>query len=397
MYICDLILIFNVIFAIIKVNAMINRLIMPNILTRLSDEKAIILLGARQIGKSTLLLQLESELEAPVLWLNADEADVRELLKNVTSTKLKAIIGSAKTLIIDEAQRIENIGLCIKLIIDALKDVKVIATGSSAFDLANKINEPLTGRKWEYHLYPFSFAEMVNHTNLLQEKRLLDHRLVYGYYPDIVNHPGDEQQRLKQLVDSYLYKDILIWERILKPERLEKLLQALAFQVGNEISYNELAQITSLDNETVEKYIQILENAYIIFRVSALSRNLRNELKKSRKIYFYDNGLRNAVINSFNPIGLRNDVGALWENFLMSERLKYLSYSQNYHLKYFWRTHSQQEIDYVEEKDGSFYAYEFKWNSKAKTKFPKSFIDAYAPAETKIINSTNFEEFLGVF
>lgn len=375
---------------------MISRFIEKSILAHLNDKKAIILLGPRQVGKSTLLLQLTPLLKLPITLFNGDEADVRVLFKEATSTKLRSIIGNANTIIIDEAQRIENIGLCIKLIIDVLQNVKVIATGSSAFDLANKINEPLTGRKWEYYLYPFSFAEMVNHTNLLEEKRLLEHRLVYGYYPEIVNEFGDEQQRLKQLVDSYLYKDILIWEKILKPERLEKLLQALAFQLGNEVSYHELGQMTGLDNETVEKYIQILEKAFIIFRLGTLSRNLRNELKKSRKIYFYDNGLRNALINSFNPIGLRNDIGALWENFLMSERLKHLMYSENHYLRYFWRTHNQQEIDYVEEKDGLFHAYEFKWSKNAKSKFAKSFIEAYNPTKAEIITPNNFENFVGV-
>src|SRR5690606_6271522 len=290
---------------------------------------------------------------------NGDEADVRTLLENPTSTKLKAIIGKAKTWVIDEAQRIENIGLCMKLVVDNIKGTKMIATGSSAFELANRINEPLTGRKWEYYLYPLSYGEMVEHHGLLDEKRLLSHRLIYGYYPEVVLHPGEEGERLKELTGSYLYKDLLTWENIQKPDKMERLLQALAFQVGSEVSYNEIGQWVGLDNQTVERYIGLLEKAFIVFRLGSLSRNLRNELKKSRKIYFHDNGLRNAVINDFNPVNLRNDTGALWENFLMSERIKWLGYQRLFTNRYFWRTTVQQEIDYVEERDGVMQAYEF--------------------------------------
>jgi uncharacterized protein len=334
-------------------------------------------------------------LPQPVKLVNGDEADVRALLTNVTSSQLKSFIGNANTLVIDEAQRIENIGLTLKLITDNLP-TKIVATGSSAFELANKINEPLTGRKWEYMLFPISYSEMVNHTSQLEEKRLLHTRLVYGYYPEVVTSAGKEKDILKQLANSYLYKDILTWERIQKPERLEKLAQALAFQLGNEVSYHELGQMTGLDNETVERYLLLLERAFIVFRLTTFSRNLRNELKKTRKVYFFDNGLRNALINQFNPIGLRQDVGALWENFLMSERIKHLQYNELYRNRYFWRTHTQQEIDYVEEYDGKLCAYEFKWSSKAKVRFPKSFLEAYPGTETQIITPDNFEEFVGV-
>lgn len=373
---------------------MIARSITPSVRNRLSDEKAIILLGPRQVGKSTLLHQLSPEFKQNVLAWNGDDADVRSLLTNPTASLLKAYIGMAKTLVIDEAQRIENIGLCIKLIVDQIPDVKVIATGSSAFDLANRINEPLTGRKWEYHLYPFSFAEMVNHHGFLEEKRLLNHRLIYGYYPEIVNSPGEEEARLKQLSSSYLYKDILTWERIQKPDKMERLVQALAFQVGSEVSFNELGQLTGLDNETTEKYVDLLEKSFIIFRLGSLRRNLRNELKKSRKFYFYDNGLRNAVINQFSPAALRQDVGALWENFVMSERVKYLAYREINCNQYFWRTHAQQEVDYIEERNGQMQAYEIKWNVRTKARFPKTFLDAYPGTETKILTPENIQEFL---
>jgi len=373
---------------------MISRAISDSIEKNLKDEKAIILLGPRQVGKSTLLQQLSSKFAKPVMWWNGDDADIRTILSNTTSTSLRALLGKAKTLVIDEAQRVDNIGLSIKLIIDQLKDVKVIATGSSAFELANHINEPLTGRKWEYNLFPFSFGEMVEENGLLAEKRLLNHRLVYGYYPEIVNNPGGEEIRLKQLSDSYLYKDILTWEKIQKPDKMEKLIQALAFQVGNEVSYNELGQLAGLDNQTTEKYIDLLEKAFIVFRLGSLSRNLRNELKKSRKIYFYDNGIRNAVINQFSPAVLRQDIGALWENFVISERVKFLAYKQINCNQYFWRTHAQQEIDYIEERNGLMNAYEIKWNAKSNARFPKTFLDAYENVETKIITPENVSEFL---
>ncbi len=372
---------------------MIERKLEYQIIQQLNDHKVIILLGSRQVGKTTLLEKITGN-KKDTLWWNGDESDLRELLRQPTSTQLQKLIGSHTTLVIDEAQRIENIGLCLKLIHDNIKTVKVIATGSSSFELANKINEPMTGRKWEFMLYPFSFEEMVNKQGLLEEKRLLEHRLLYGYYPDVVNNPGKEQAILKQLSDSYLYKDILTWERVQKPDRLEKLIQALAFQVGSQVSYHELGQMAGLDNQTVEHYIDLLEKAFVIFRLSTFSRNLRNELKKSRKIYFYDNGIRNAVINQFNPINLRNDKGALWENFIISERVKYCSYNNIYCNRYFWRNHAQNEIDYIEERNGEIHAYEFKWVEKSAAKFPKAFIDAYQPTTTQIVSPENYIDFI---
>ncbi|MEM6697540.1 MAG: ATP-binding protein, partial [Bacteroidota bacterium] len=272
-------------------------------------------------------------------------------------------------MLIDEAQRIENIGIKLKLITDRISDVQVVASGSSAFELANKINEPLTGRKWEYHLYPISYAEMQQHHGFLEEQKHLSDRLIYGYYPEIINHPNEEREYLNQLTDSFLYKDILAWDRIKKPEKLIKLLQALAHQVESEVSYHELGQITDLDNQTVESYITLLEQTYIVFRLQPLSRNLRKELKRKRKIYFYDNGIRNAIIAQFQPLELRQDVGMLWENWLMAERKKVLEYQKIYANTFFGRTRDQQEIDYVEEREGKMWAYEFKWNPKSKARF----------------------------
>jgi hypothetical protein len=373
---------------------MIDRFLEKIIKKKLTDSKAIIITGPRQIGKSTLLQQCQTKFKQPVAWWNGDETDYRTMLENPTSTKLRSLIGKNKTVIIDEAQRIHNIGLCMKLITDNIKNVKLIATGSSSFELANKINEPLTGRKWEYHLYPLSFGEMVNHTSLIEEKRLLHQRLIYGYYPDVVNNQGNEVALLKQLADSYLYKDILTWERIQKPAKLEKLVQALAFQMAQIISYNELGQHCGLNAETVEKYINLLEKAFIVYRLPALSRNPRNELKKSFKIFFYDNGLRNAVINQFNPVNLRQDIGQLWENWFITERLKYNSYSEKYVSRFFWRTLAQQEVDYIEEANGKLTAFECKWNPKAKGGVSKAFTNAYKKAITHVVHYDNAEEFL---
>ncbi|NIJ55732.1 ATP-binding protein [Dyadobacter arcticus] len=372
---------------------MIERSLQLNIESRLYDGKAIILLGARQVGKTTLLSKLFPN-QQDTLWLNGDEPDVRALFETATSSRFRQLFIGKRNVVIDEAQRIPDIGLKLKLITDNLKDIQLIATGSSSFELANKVNEPLTGRKWEYKMFPLSFGEMVAHHGLLEEKRLLTQRLVYGYYPDIINHPGEEKETLKQLTDSYLYKDVLMWENIQKPEKLLRLLQALAFQVGSQVSFSELGQISGLDNKTVEKYINLLEQVFVIFRLGSFSRNLRNELKNSRKFYFYDNGVRNALIANFSQPELRTDIGALWENFIVSERMKFISYNGIWANHYYWRTKQQTEIDYLEETDGKLYAYEFKWSPKARATFSKAFSNAYPQSEFKVINSENFDEFL---
>lgn len=373
---------------------MIDRKVENQIKSKLFKGKAILLFGPRQVGKTTLLKKIVSELSIAFLWLNGDEPDTRILLTDTTSTKIKSIIGQAKVIVIDEAQRIENIGITLKLIIDNYPEIQVIATGSSAFELANKINEPLTGRKFEYYLYPISFDELAYHNGMLEEKRLLEHRLIYGAYPAVVNEFGNEKETLNTLNDSYLYKDLLAYEGIKKSSLLIKILTALALQLGNEVSYNELSQIVGADKNTVEKYIDLLEQAFVIFKLNAFSRNVRNELKKSKKIYFYDNGIRNAIIGNYQSINTRTDIGALWENYLMAERLKYRKYNQMYGGIYFWRTTQQQEIDYLEEMDGKISAYEFKWNEKIKVNFPKTFTENYTISTLKVINKTNYESFL---
>lgn len=372
---------------------MLPRLLESTIIEKLFKNKAIILLGPRQVGKTTLLKKITESLD-DVLWLNADNFEVQTLFELPSSSRFKSIIGSHKIVIIDEAQRIADVGLKLKIITDEIPEVQLIATGSSSFDIANELNEPLTGRKFEYRLFPVSFEEMTRHHGLQDELNMLKHRMVFGYYPDIIINKGNESELLKLLTDSYLFKDLLIWGKIKKSNKLVRLLQALAFQVGNEVSYHELGQTVGLNNETVESYIDLLEKSFIIYRIGSFSRNLRTELKKSKKIYFVDNGVRNAVIGNLNHLEIRNDAGALWENFLISERIKMLGYHKLYSNKYFWRTHAQQEIDYIEEREGILYAYEFKWNKVSKARIPKTFISAYPDAITKIITPANFEEFV---
>lgn len=370
---------------------MIKRLLQSDLEDRIFKGKAILVFGARQTGKSTLAeIVLEGQGQ-DFLILNGDDADVREELANTTATRLKSIIGNKKIVLIDEAQRIDNIGLALKLIIDQLKEVQVIATGSSSFDLSNQVNEPLTGRKYEFMLYPISFEEMVNHHGLLQEKRMLEQRMLFGYYPEIVTSVGEEKERLKLLAGSFLYKDLLMLEEIKKPAILEKLLKALALQIGSEVSYTELGQLIGIDRKTVEKYIDLLEKAFVLFQLPAFSRNVRNEIKKGKKIYFYDCGIRNAIINNFNTLGNRTDTGALWENFIIVERIKFLKYKGIDCNHYFWRTSQQQEIDLVEETDSNLTAFEFKWNKNAKAHIPQTFIENYPGTVKQVINPDNFE------
>ena len=362
---------------------------------RLFKGKALLVFGPRQAGKSTFVAQLLAQnKKKKVLQLNGDDDDTRELLTKPNSTKLKNIIGNNEILFIDEAQRIQDIGIVIKIIIDQLKTVQVIATGSSAFELANKTNEPLTGRKYEMHLFPFSFSELVNEFGFIEEKRQLEKRLIYGTYPEIVVNAHDAEEHIKLLANSYLYKDLFRLEQVSKPALLEKIVKALALQIGSEVNYNELSQLVQADNKTIEKYIDLLEKAFVVFRLPALNKNVRNEIKKGKKIYFYDNGIINAVSGNFSPIHKRTDVGQLWENYVISERRKYLFQHQLTYESYFWRTTQQQEIDYIEEAGGVLQAIEFKWNENTKARLPESFANAYPGSKFSIINRENYMEFL---
>lgn len=374
---------------------MISRLLQKTIESRLFAGKAIIVIGARQVGKSTLFKLILEKQDYKALQLNCDEPEVRDMLSNINTAELRLLIADNRIVVIDEAQRVANIGMTLKLITDNFPDVQLLVTGSSSFELQDKLNEPLTGRKYEYHLYPISTAELMASNGLLGVKQTLEQRLVYGSYPDILNHADDAKELLMNLAGSYLYKDLLTLESVRRPVLLGKLLTALALQVCSEVSYNELAQTVGTDNKTIEKYIDLLEKCYIVFRLNGFNRNLRTELKKSKKVYFFDNGIRNAILQNFAPLSLRQDAGALWENFIISERIKRNHYLGRYVNSYFWRTTQQQEIDYVEECDGQFSIFEMKWNPRrANTQFPSSFLTAYDVKEKAVVTPENWIEWV---
>ena len=372
---------------------MYQRTIENNINAKIGSGKAIIIVGARQVGKTTLIKNLLKGKD--YLFLDADDPATRKLLTNPNTEQIRTILGKNKLVFIDEAQRIEGIGITLKIITDQFPNVQLFVSGSSSFELGNKLNEPLTGRKWEYELYPISWEEFENKEGFIKSEQQIENRLLFGMYPEVLNNKGNERETLKNLVSSYLYRDILAFSEIRKPEILDDLLLALALQVGSEVNYNELAGTIGVNKITIQKYIEILEKGYIVFRLNSFSRNLRNEIKRNRKIYFYDNGIRNMIIGNFNPLKLRTDTGALWENFLISERKKQNNYKNTFSRIYFWRTKQQQEIDFVEEKDGKIYGFEFKWKAKLKIKLPVTFIKNYA-AETQIIDRNNFREFVKI-
>ena len=374
---------------------LVRRQLQQIIQERMFQGKAIVLIGARQVGKSTLFHQILEGMEytasQQVLSLDCDDPETRSMLENMNLSELRLLVGNNKIIMVDEAQRVKGIGLTLKMLIDHFPDVQLMATGSSSFLLQGHLNEPLTGRKYEYHLYPLSTQELYGDGGLVHVKQTLETRLIFGSYPDVLKHTGNTREILMNLSDSYLYQDLLSMEGIRRPVILEKLLVALALQIGSEVSYNELAQTVGTDSKTIEKYIGLLERCYIVFRLPALSRNVRTELKKGKKIYFYDNGIRNALIQNFNPIAVRQDMGALWENFFVSERKKYNHYNGRYVKSYFWRTTQQQEIDYIEETDGTFTAFEMKWNPrKANASFPSTFLNAYPVADKSVVTPDNY-------
>lgn len=372
---------------------MIHRIIEQLVENDFGRGKIIVLMGARQVGKTTLFDSVVSG-SSNVLRLNCDNYDDRSDLENKTSTELRQLMGNHEVVIIDEAQRAKNIGLSLKMLADLKLPMQILVTGSSSLTLANEINEPATGRLIEYNLFPLSLAELMQHTSPREEKRLLEQRMIYGLYPEVVTTPGDAKRILVNLANNYLYRDLLEYRGVKKPEVLQKLVRALALQIGSEVSYNELSRTVGIDKATVESYIDLLEKCFVVFRLPAYSSNLRSEIKRGRKIYFYDNGIRNALLSNFAPLELRDDVGMLWENMMVSERIKRNSYSRSYVQMYFWRTQQQQEVDLIEEQDGRLTAFEFKWNNKKKAKLPKPFIDNYPNTDFKVISPDNYVEFV---
>ena len=371
---------------------MVSRIKLEEINRYLFKGKSILVFGARQVGKTSLMKAAIKKYT--YVWMNGDEPDTQFLLENITTDRLRILIGDKKILVIDEAQMIHNIGLLIKRMVDSFPEIQVIASGSSAFELADKTKESMVGRKEEIQLFPLTYAEMIAHTNFIEETRLIPHRLVFGYYPEVINNPGKEEKILNDLTDAFLYKDILNLEGVKKSSTLQKLVQMLAFRIGSEISYSSLANDLGINRITVEKYIDILEKNFIVFSLHAFSKNQDNELKKGRKVYFWDNGLRNRVIKNFKPIESRDDIGALWENFIISERKKKLIYENHYKDTFFWRNTQQAEIDFLEVRNGDIDAYEIKYNPNQKVRFTKSFTGKYHPKSTQVIHKENFWNFL---
>ncbi len=371
----------------------IKRTIQPRIESRLFQGKIIVIYGARRVGKTTLVKEILTRHPQNSVYFNCDEPDIRDLFSNKTSTELKLAIGDNKLVVLDEAQRVKNIGITLKLLVDTYPQIQVIATGSSSFDLSNEIVEPLTGRKYEFYLFPLSLSELETLYTSLEIKRTIEERLKYGMYPEIFQNEGREEEIVNEIKRSYLYKDIFQYQQLKNTDLIEKLLQAIALQIGNEVSYTELAALLSVDKKTIERYLELLKKAFVIFQLPAFSRNLRKELSRTRKIYFFDTGVRNALIRNFNNMDIRQDVGVLWENFLISERVKNNSNTGAEKNIYFWRTYQQQEIDYIEEADGRLAAFEFKWSSKIR-KASQAFTRIYKNSTIEVINKENYFQFL---
>jgi len=376
---------------------MIQRELKDRLLQRIDHKKVLILFGPRQVGKTTLVKQVVSELPEKAIYFNGDDIITRNIWQTDQIALSKQSFGDKKIVVLDEAQMIPDIGIICKQLVDENLGLQLILTGSSALNIANITQEPLTGRKWEYFLYPISFSELVTHEGLLQSIQKLSLYLIYGSYPEIITSPQEAKPLLTNLTNSYLYKDILALTGVKKPMLLEKILKALAWQVGSEVSLNELSRIVDADVKTVDQYIYLLEQVFVVYRLGTFSRNLRNEINTKKKIFFYDNGVRNSLIGNYSSLEARQDIGSLWENFLLSERKKLLAYNGFYGSTYFWRNKQQAEVDYIEEIDGKLYAFEFKWNPKTKVNFPKAFVDNYKPEITQVIHRDNFWEWLNKY
>ena len=374
----------------------INRAIKDAFLKKMTPNKVLLLLGARRVGKTSFIEHfINDNIKEPVLELYGEDMSTAEILKQRTVENYKRLMGKHKVLIIDEAQKIQDIGQILKLMVDKIDGIKIIATGSSVFDLANQLGEPLTGRKVTFNLYPLAQMEYSEEENLVQTKSLLEERLIYGNYPELLKYDSYEEKAayLNELVNSYLLKDILEHDGIKNSAKLINLLRLLAFQIGKEVSLEELGRQLGMSRSSVERYLDLLSKVFVIYKVSGFSRNLRKEITKTSRWYFYDNGIRNTLIANFNPIALRNDIGELWENYLLSERIIYQQYSGMIVNNYFWRTYYQQEIDWIEEREGNLFAYEIKWKDK-KVKVPSAWKDAYPDSEYSVISQDNYLNFI---
>ncbi|MEZ5082465.1 MAG: ATP-binding protein [Bacteroidales bacterium] len=375
----------------------INRAIRQIFLNKLQPNKVLVLLGARRVGKTQFLRNLaDNYLDEPYLFLNGEDISTSAVLNERTIANYQRLLGDKKLLIIDEAQKIPEIGLNLKLMVDNIEGIKIIVTGSSVFDMTNKLGEPLTGRKYTFHLYPFSQMELSKYENLIQTKANLEERLIYGSYPEVINLESNNEKSayLNEIVNSYLLKDILEIDGVRNSDKMLNLLRLVAFQIGKEVSLEELGKQLGLSRNTVERYLDLLSKVFVLYKVSGFSRNLRNEITKTSRWYFYDNGIRNVLTTNFNPVSIRNDIGELWENYLLSERIKSQHYNEMLVNNYFWRTYQQQEIDWIEEREGKLHAYEIKWSDRKKPKVPSAWIKAYPDSSYNVITPENYLEWI---
>ena len=371
------------------IDTLFSKKVLPN--------KVLILLGARRVGKTAFIKNYLSNIpKTDYLQLNGEDIQDADLLKERSVANYKRLLANVKLLVIDEAQNIPEIGLILKLIVDTIEDIKVIATGSSVFDLSNKLGEPLVGRKNTIYLFPLAQMEFAKYENFKETTQKLEERLLFGSYPELEQYSdwNDKINYLKEIVNSYLLKDILVYEGIKQSNKILDLLKLIAFQVGQEVSLQELARQLGISKNTVESYLDLLSKVFVIYKVPGFSKNLRKEITKSNRWYFYDNGIRNAIIANFSRLDSRTDVGALWENYLASERVKFQNYTQKSVSNYFWRTYDQQELDWLEEENGILRGYEFKWNKNRKTKIPTAFAKAYPEAGFEVISKGNYLDFI---
>jgi len=374
-----------------------KRAVLAEFRKKLLPNKVLVLLGARRVGKTALIKNyLETIPADSYLQLNGEDIDDANLLKERSVSNYKRLLANVNLLVIDEAQNIPDIGKILKLIVDSINGIKIIATGSSVFDLSNKLGEPLVGRKNTIYLFPLAQMEFANHENYKETTQKLEERLLFGSYPELEQYPDwkDKINYLKEVINSYLLKDILVFEGIKQSNKIMDLLKLIAFQLGQEVSLQELARQLGISKNTVESYLDLLSKVFVVYKVPGFSRNLRKEITKSNRWYFYDNGIRNCIIGNFNRLDNRTDIGALWENYLAAERIKYQNYTQKNVTNYFWRTYDQQELDWLEEENGNISGYEFKWNENRKSKIPTAFAKAYPEASFEVINKQNYLEFI---
>jgi uncharacterized protein len=375
----------------------LERTITSKLLEKLTANKVLVLLGARRVGKTILIQELlNRHINEPYLLLNGEDMATVAILAQRTVENYQRLLGNTRLLIIDEAQKIPDIGLALKLMVDSITGLKIIATGSSVFDLTNKLGEPLTGRKYTFYLFPIAQMEYSRAEHLIDTRARLDERMIYGCYPELLSLIGNIEKAtyINELVNNYLLKDILEFEGIKNSTKVQSLLQLIAFQIGKEVSLEELGKQLGISRNTVERYLDLLSKVFVIYRLPGFSRNLRNEITKTSKWYFYDNGIRNALINNFNPLTIRNDVGELWENYLLSERLKFQHYNGILSNNYFWRTYQQQEIDWIEEREGKLFAYEIKWRSGKAVRIPSAWAKAYPESSFEVIHPENYLDWI---